>query len=140
MKKCGCCQVEKPEESFAWQNKAQGKRSYQCRLCQSADRRRHRNLNGRRIAVAVLQQKRDAIAFVGGLKRGRPCSDCGVSYPPYVMDFDHRDPSTKLFGIGEGQVTKSFDELKAELAKCDLVCANCHRERTHGPLQRKRVA
>lgn len=55
--------------------------------------------------------------------------DCGQTFPMCVMDFDHRDPSLKCFGIGqykEGSVTK----LLAEIAKCDVVCANCHRIRT----------
>lgn len=62
--------------------------------------------------------------------KSEPCMDCGVSYPPYVMDFDHRDPSTKLFGVGNvGQ--RGTEKFLAEIAKCDLVCANCHRIRTH---------
>lgn len=60
-----------------------------------------------------------------------PCQDCGVSYPPYVMDFDHRDPSTKEFGIA-GYPKHNLEVIAQEIAKCDVVCANCHRERTHG--------
>ena len=33
--------------------------------------------------------------------KSKPCMDCGISYPPYVMDFDHRNPSKKKFGIAE---------------------------------------
>lgn len=61
----------------------------------------------------------------------RPCMDCGVSYPPYVMDFDHRDPSQKIEDASQ-MVNLSAERLEAEIAKCDLVCANCHRERTWG--------
>lgn len=57
--------------------------------------------------------------------------DCGVHYPSYVMDFDHRDPSTKKGGVGKF-VSVGWKSLKEEIAKCDLVCANCHRERTWG--------
>ena len=56
--------------------------------------------------------------------------DCGVQYPFYVMDFDHR--GDKLFNVGSGR-GRSFDAVKAEAAKCDVVCANCHRERSFGP-------
>ena len=44
--------------------------------------------------------------------RNRPCADCGERFPPYVMDFDHRDPSEKLFAITTGsssQVTREID-------------------------------
>lgn len=61
-----------------------------------------------------------------------PCADCGERYPPHVMDFDHRDPATKSFLIAGGHgVSKSREDLLAEVAKCDVVCGNCHRVRTH---------
>lgn len=64
-----------------------------------------------------------------------PCLDCGNSYPPYVMDFDHRDPGQKSFSIGgKGKNEHTLALLLEEIAKCDVVCANCHRERTHGPI------
>jgi hypothetical protein len=68
--------------------------------------------------------------------KDKPCADCGRRYPYYVMDFDHRDPSTKLFEIGTC-VRRGAAVLAAEVAKCDVVCANCHRERTHQQRLRK---
>jgi hypothetical protein len=55
--------------------------------------------------------------------------DCGNTFPPYVMDFDHRDPSTKTFGVSQG-MDRSREDVMREIALCDLVCANCHRIRT----------
>lgn len=63
-----------------------------------------------------------------------PCADCGQSYPSYVMDFDHRDPSIKLGGVRQ-LATYGWKKVQAEIAKCDVVCANCHRERTWGASQ-----
>lgn len=63
--------------------------------------------------------------------KAKPCADCGVQYPYYVMDFDHVR-GTKLFNIGEGATNFGQERLLAEIEKCDVVCANCHRERTHG--------
>lgn len=57
-----------------------------------------------------------------------PCADCGVEYPPWVMDFDHRDPTQKLNIVSKMRAERTVRE---EIAKCDVVCANCHRERTH---------
>lgn len=61
--------------------------------------------------------------------RSRPCSDCGGTFPTVCMDFDHRDPSDK-----HSEVTSlafgRLDTLLAEIDKCDIVCANCHRIRT----------
>jgi hypothetical protein len=55
------------------------------------------------------------------------------------MDFDHRDGETKLFNIGNAT---NFDRQRilAEIHKCDLVCANCHRIRTQLRLYLKRQA
>ena len=56
-----------------------------------------------------------------------------MRYPYYVMDFEHRDPREKKYlparMIGSNHALES---VKQELDKCDVVCANCHRERTHG--------
>lgn len=60
--------------------------------------------------------------------KDKPCKDCKVSYPSYVMDFDHKNPCDKLFNVGEGGV--GYEALKLEILKCDVVCSNCHRIRT----------
>lgn len=65
-----------------------------------------------------------------------PCLDCGVSYPPYVMQFDHREPSEKKFQISSKMYNP--ESISIEASKCDVVCANCHMERTHGKKFRER--
>lgn len=59
----------------------------------------------------------------------KPCDDCGKRYPPYVMQFDHRDPAQKKFNLSRSD-GKSKAAVLEEIAKCDVVCANCHAERT----------
>lgn len=61
---------------------------------------------------------------------GNRCLDCGFSGPPFAYDFDHREPLMKRFEISKGY-GKPWAELLAEVEKCDMVCANCHRLRTH---------
>ncbi len=73
-----------------------------------------------------------------------PCTDCGKAYPPYVMDFDHRDPSIKGAEINHllNKTTAPWARVLEEIAKCDVVCVNCHRLRTGGgasPDARKRL-
>ena len=63
--------------------------------------------------------------------KDKPCADCRKKYPPYVMDFDHREGEEKSFLISKYAGRVSRKRLLAEAAKCDVVCANCHRERTH---------
>lgn len=62
--------------------------------------------------------------------KGGKCHDCGlVSEWPQVYDFHHRDPSEKEFAFARNGHTRSWERNKAELDKCDMLCANCHRIR-----------
>lgn len=56
-------------------------------------------------------------------------ADCLQIFPPPCMDFDHLEGTVKLGSINK-MLTASMEVLKAEIAKCELVCANCHRLRT----------
>ncbi len=58
----------------------------------------------------------------------KPCLDCGSAFPPEAMDFDHvRD--LKVRDISQMSLAP-WVKVEREIAKCDLVCANCHRLRT----------
>lgn len=63
-------------------------------------------------------------------RKNKPCMDCGVQYSPWVMEFDHREPVDKVAGIGPLIKRGNLQLLLEELDKCDVVCSNCHRERT----------
>lgn len=93
---------------------------------------RHEVREGRRriahkYRVKATAEKR---AYLIKFKSETPCVDCGNKFPWYVMDLDHvrgekyKDVSKM---VGSGDRMKSFIE---EIAKCDCVCANCHRVRT----------
>jgi 5-methylcytosine-specific restriction endonuclease McrA len=69
-------------------------------------------------------------AFVRELKETTPCADCGINYPYFVMDFDHlRDKEYLLSNM----ISSGYDieSVQKEIDKCDIVCSNCHRRRTH---------
>jgi hypothetical protein len=68
--------------------------------------------------------------WVSSLK-DKPCLDCGGSFPPYVMDFHHRDPAAKVHKISWMITNRGRQTVLEEIAKCDLICANCHRIREH---------
>ena len=63
-------------------------------------------------------------------RKNLPCPDCGRTYHPCQMDFDHKDPSQKLGGINELLKNGTWEEVVAEMDKCEVVCSNCHRLRT----------
>lgn len=60
-----------------------------------------------------------------------PCADCGGRFPTVCMDFDHLPGFKKLAGVANLTYSlASMDRLLAEIEKCEVVCANCHRLRT----------
>jgi hypothetical protein len=63
--------------------------------------------------------------------RSVPCQDCQQRYSPYSMEFDHRDPATKSQRVMAMVGRSGMQRILAEVAKCDVVCANCHRMRTY---------
>lgn len=76
------------------------------------------------------QRQRNKARFLYALK-DEPCVDCGIKYPHYVMQFDHvPERGEKIMDVSAMKYY-SLDRILAEIEKCDLVCANCHCERTH---------
>lgn len=67
---------------------------------------------------------------VSKIKESTPCKDCGKYYPSYVMDFDHISLD-KEFNISILINYGNWEKLQAEIDKCEVVCSNCHRIRTH---------
>jgi len=62
--------------------------------------------------------------------KANPCTDCGWEFPPEAMDFDHLPEYEKQYSISDLASQGRLKALKAELQKCELVCACCHRVRT----------
>lgn len=80
-------------------------------------------------AQTRVEHRAQRLAFILRLK-SVPCMDCGRVFPPCAMDFDHRDPAEKSFTVSVN-IEIALDVLLAEIEKCDVVCACCHRIRTH---------
>lgn len=71
------------------------------------------------------ERKRQAIEYLGGR-----CKRCQQVYHQAVYEFHHIDPSTKDRDPSK-MLSLTWDKLVAELDKCDLLCANCHRITHH---------
>ena len=84
---------------------------------------------GRRLEQANVRREA-ARKYIGRIKQ-RPCEDCGISFPWYVMDLDHvrGDKISDVSSMCDNGV--SLRRIREEVAKCDVVCSNCHRIRTH---------
>jgi hypothetical protein len=83
------------------------------------------------------KRKKEFKDYQRAIKTKTPCMDCKVNYPHYVMDFDHRPDENKLFDVSIVSKISSTKKMLEEIAKCDIVCANCHRERTQSRIINK---
>lgn len=128
MKFCTKCQTDKPREAFAKNNNRPDGLQAQCRACKKMTDAANHQLN------KAAQQERNRINinktkdFVFRYLLEHPCIDCGET-DPIVLEFDHRDPTKKSFNIGScGAMSEA--SISAEIAKCDVRCANDHRRKT----------
>ena len=75
---------------------------------------------------ARLIETREALSAYK-IKKG--CTDCGYNAHPAALDFDHMPGQVKSFTIGSDGI-RNRARIWQEVAKCEVVCANCHRIRT----------
>jgi hypothetical protein len=131
VRRCGRCGETKPIDEFAWRRKSRGQRDNYCRACRAAYKQEHYALN-REKYIANATRRRTALAadraeFLVEFFASNPCVDCGET-DPVVLEFDHLED--KAFNIAKGLRDRSWGALLDEIAKCEVVCANCHRRRT----------
>lgn len=130
-RRCRRCGKLKPIEEFVWRQKAAGKRSPYCRRCRATYAQAHYTAN-RQVYIDRARRRKEGVgrqrvAYLMEFLRTNPCVDCGES-DPLVLEFDH--VVDKAFTIGEGLRDRNWKSVLDEIAKCDVVCANCHRRRT----------
>ena len=118
-KVCTSCDKELPITKFKmrWYNGRQrGTRQAQCNRC---------------LYVKYTRPNVDKkMAKIHGYQLEKGCADCGYNKHPAAMEFDHLPGTKKLFNISEQVGNRSVESLWSEIAKCEVVCANCHAIRT----------
>lgn len=95
-------------------------------VCANCHRARHaaaRNAGGGPVVGARRRTKQRAVELLGGR-----CQGCGTAAAVAAFEFHHLDAATKEFAISADGVPRRWELIVAELAKCALLCANCHRE------------
>lgn len=114
---CKACGIEKGITKFT-KSKYKKKiyRNYTCKKC---------------IGIRKTERRHALAEWLIDYKSGLVCKECGESRW-YILDFHHRDPSTKLRDVCI-MVTHLYSKkmILKEIAKCDVLCANCHREQRH---------
>ena len=132
LKTCIGCKEDKTIDKFDRQVKNKPARRHTCRLCRNADWVKYYQSNPefREHNIKRNQCSRDRKNhFINEYKLTHPCIKCGEE-DPMVLEFDHRDRGTKSFNIAHGAARKSLRLIEEEMAKCDVMCANCHRRKT----------
>ena len=125
---CTKCGQSKPGSEF--HRSRTGQFSY-CGDCRRAYDRRYYAERGKAARLARVRVWRgEARAWMDALKEDRACADCGGIFPPYVMHWDHLPGHLKIAEISTMVGTRRREVVIDELAKCELVCANCHVMRT----------
>jgi len=119
--------AHRPRHSLAEWAYVKGVQPY-CRDCQSKKAKEHYAANRTYYLAKAVRQREKLKAFIREAK-SKPSCDCRVLYPFYVMEFDHREG--KEFNIGGSYSFMGMEAILREIAKCDVVCANCHRERSY---------
>src|ERR1700682_3413363 len=134
MRTCSLCGETKELGMYGFRDKAAGQRHQRCKACMASYSRRHYAANS---ALYKAHSKSNARARRASLKARvwsylaeHPCVDCGQS-DPVVLEFDHVDCASKLKELyWMVHETYRWSAIVAEILKCEVRCANCHRRRT----------
>lgn len=138
MKTCPKCRVRNRNGKGPWcsqcsrdYNRVYMKQRRQDPSFRDAEHSRKKTRRQARLNIVRAQDREFARSnqeWINSIK-DKPCADCGKTFPSCCMDFDHVR-GKKFKGIGR-MVGFSEARILEEIAKCDVVCACCHRVRTH---------
>lgn len=133
-KHCAKCDTLKDIEEFGKNRAKKDGRASTCKSCRNGYAQDWYAGNSEAHKAAVKNsksvRKQNVQALVMQYLLDHPCVDCGET-DIEVLDFDHREPSEKTHGIAKLVSNgAAWDKIAAEIVKCDIRCANCHRRRT----------
>ena len=131
LRRCGRCRQHKPVSEFNWRRKWRGQLDNLCRPCRAEYKREHYEANRQRyIDQAQVRKQRlawERTTYLIEFFATHPCVDCGET-DPVTLEFDHL--ANKSFDIGQALPYRNLQSILDEIAKGEVVCANCHRRRT----------
>ncbi len=89
--------------------------------------------------IKAVTERRKKLKVMAKEYKGSKCEICDYNRCLEALDFHHRDPNEKEFGLSAKGLTRSWVKIKNEIDKCALICANCHRELHAGITQLSEV-
>lgn len=128
-KRCSGCRELLPVSGFNRRSTARDGLQAYCRACNAKWHAEHREHHNRQIAARNVRVKEQMRRRMAEYLRDQACVDCGED-DLRVLEFDHlRDKTMEVSVlVARGH---SWERILEEIAKCEVVCANCHRRRTH---------
>lgn len=128
---CTKCNKNKNDHEFRFDRP--GRRKKTCKSCVSEyDKNRYRSPEAKaRNQEGVKRYKKELRTWYVSLKQGKPCVECKEIFHHAAMHWDHLPGSTKVANVGRLATLGSKRKILEEIAKCELVCANCHAVRTY---------
>jgi hypothetical protein len=138
MKTCTKCLAEKPESEYFVKDKNSGRLHAQCKFCYKEHRQSYQadhyaKYKDAYLLRAKLRRERLRAEFRMNMLKymsGKACVECGEA-DIRVLEFDHLDPESKLFSVSQAvKLGYSWAQVLAEIKKCRMLCANCHKRRT----------
>lgn len=123
-RQCAKCKKRKPFTVKYWYPCTIRNKGSWCKGCnrESAKARRKKPEVALRFRIRRSQRVKE---WLTAYKATQKCKECGESRIP-CLQFHHRDPSTKKFMINQSHARHTITAIKREIAKCDVLCANCH--------------
>ncbi len=104
-----------------------------CKICQRKYNQKwyrdNKDEQQARVLANSARYKLENETYVRELKSKNPCTDCKNFFHWFAMDFDHVR-GKKVKNLSLMICNFPLERIKEEIAKCDLVCATCHRLRT----------
>lgn len=139
---CSKCGEIKPVTEFP--RRTNGRPGSWCFVCKRAwDRHAYSNDLGQgvnrkeKLRAHSIAANVQSTNFILNHLLAHPCTDCGED-DLVVLEFDHLPGHVKQFNIGSMNGMK-IEKIQKEIAKCEVVCANCHRRRTANRVGWKRL-
>jgi hypothetical protein len=132
MKQCVTCHEWKEETEFNWRYKSLGIRHPTCKECHKPFRKNWYEDNKERHLKQVQERKREARSvareYVWDYLSAHPCIECGED-DPRVLEFHHWHGKDKVVSV---MIAGGYPiaTIQAEIDKCNVMCANCHRRKT----------
>src|SRR4029079_4935522 len=127
LRRCHLCNTIKPLTDFHRQGAGH---MFWCKACRKTYDAAYYTSRRKHVIARHRQRGKELVAWMRAAK-AKPCADCGVQFHPAAMAFDHLPGTDKqadlatLAGRGYGR------RARTEIAKCEVVCANCHAIRTY---------